>query len=333
MLIWGDKSDLFSHCVALGLATILANEGRRVRIGWQGDRQVCIETDDGLDDAGIAESVIAYAKKVQIGGWVAKETFGCWEGNNSSPLSPRVGKDFSDNCVEYGRRRRRLFDGEMKNDRLAQTLFSNLGRPSYWSLKGYGNKKEPAPDYGASNWEMFNRARGSNFVGTYYSKMCQKVVGVLPDAEAAQALRGEGFTECMEGDLLTHGLCSKSTPVDLLQLWCAVHSFDCFPTRPVVSAISASTPSNSTGYLRIDGKVGYFCIPVFNDLVYFERFKAALRSKALYEACAAGMKHAGALNGADLPDGVASIYAFERAVDDSMTSNVLYWAKSGKRVF
>ena len=352
MKIWADKCNLFDHCVAIGLASILANEGYRVSLYWPSERGIQVDTHSSFDkelsevndDIKIAELAVGYAKKVLEAGWLLEGQFFSWppksidgegkitaKSNAVSSLNPHTKPKDDKHWNAYQKCRCSCFDSEtMREDMLAQMEFQNLGLPSRWSWE---TKTKNRLSDGTSRWEMFNHARGDNFSGKYYVGICKKVAELYKNMDdAASSIRGDLQSPYyVNGDELTHGLCQKERPVNYLQLWCALHAFSCFPTRPVVPSSKYSSASNTVGYIRAKSGSGKFCMPVFNHPVYLERYKSVMRSYLLYEACSERSKNT------DVSEimsklGVDAIYVFQETVDKSMESNTLHWAQLGKRV-
>lgn len=333
MKIRGAWTNLFSHCVAIGLAAILENEGKRVKLWWPDQNHIQVETDDGMSDEDMGDSVVSYAQEIAGSDWLRfEDQWGKEEAEDMrkySPLSPRVLKGgFGENPERYGRLRCEKFDEMSHDNLLAREMFVSIGRPSYWS-----NRKNWAGNQGdgTSPWIMFSTSQGADYVRKYYRRVCEKIADCTfderdgaPPLSSDERLRGESASDDFKGEencdkLYTHGLCESGREIDTLQFWCALHAFACFLTRPVVPGRAGEkSPSNCLGFFK-HGRKEYFCLPVFGRPVYFERFKSVLRSADLYRLCA---RRLGGSNPGESGEGNASdegkrlgiqcAYVFER---------------------
>lgn len=344
MEIRGDQTDLFSHCIAIGLANILQNEGKRVRLWWSDGCHIRVETDDGMDDCDMGNSAVSYAQNIADSDWLQfEDQWGEEKASDMrkySPLSPCVLKGgFGNNPKRYGKLRRENLDLALENGLLAQKMFVAIGRPSYWSKRKTWNENQKD---GASPWIMFSTSQGADYIRKYYRRICEKIVsftsGASSERSFGERLCGKEASDDFRGEkncdkLYTHGLCEPGREVDTLQFWCVLHAFCCFSTRPVVSGrVDIQSPSNCLGCFRHDGK-RYFCLPVFNKPVYFERFKSVLRSADLYRFCKEQLGNPELdTSGPTKRLGIQCAYIFERLQNSEMSSNTLHYAASGIRI-
>ncbi len=330
MDIRGEWTDLFSHCVAIGLASILQNEGKRVKLHWPDRHHIRVETDDEMSEEKIATVVISSIQKFKK--HVSSKESDADSGVDLALLNPHIANEKT--WDGYNAERAINLD---RIDKFFQKEVVYIGRPSYWSAKR---------NDGASCWIMFSKQSGRYFFETYCSGICKECKAAYPISEsgnssidlnsAARRLAGE---ECIrEGKLsdLTyrqHGLCETGRKIDTLQFWCALHAFGCFSTRPIVPGrADIQSPSNCLGFFKHGGKE-YFCLPVFNKPVYFERFKSVLRSADLYTLCKKRLdnpkfKVSDGMNRL----GIQSAYIFERLENTAMKKNKLHYAVAGTRV-
>ena len=355
MEIRGDQTDLFSHCIAIGLASILQNEGKRVRLWWSDGCHIRVETDDGMDDCDMGNSVVSYAQNIAGSDWLQFEDQ--WGEEKTcdlhkySPLSPRVYAGIKEDKVvggfalypkRYGKLRQEKLDEVVEDGRLVQGTFLTIGRAAYWSNRKSAKNMTNSQTDGASPWIMFSTSQGADYIRKYYRRICEKLASLASDTSSessfSERLCGKEASDDFKGEencdkLYTHGLCEPGREVDTLQFWCVLHAFCCFSTRPVISGrADIQSPSNCLGCFRHDGK-RYFCLPVFNKPVYFERFKSVLRSADLYRFCKEQLGNPELdTSGPTKRLGIQCAYIFERLQNSEMSSNTLHYAASGIRI-
>ena len=340
----GREDLLLTHCIALGLGNILANAGYRVKLlcqlcGERGDgylvEAVSLSSGEALSRGEIGKIVLDFTENV-FKKWPKDEEFGEEEEGSHPRFSP-----LSPNPVKGGLESQPGFYGEKRcsaldkvGDRLAQNLFVSLGRPSYWSKE----QKE-----GVSGWFMFTAQRGDDFARCAYKPLCDAVKDL--NAQQIEKSLFDGDVVKRVGDMekpdvpSSHGLVGDGGNVDIVRLWCALHSFSCFPTRPVVCSKGFETPSNCIGYgSGYKGKGGerkkesYFYLPVFERLTCLERYKAVIRSRLFYEICLAdeGDRFSSDFDAL----GLDCIYRFKKAKNEHKSSDnlTLFFAQSGEPV-
>lgn len=381
MKIRGDRTNLFSHCVAIGLAAILQNEGKRVKLWWPDRNHIRVETDDGMDDEDIGNSVVSYAQNIAGSDWLQfEDQWGEEKASDEhkySPLSPRVYTGinkkgevvggFALHPKRYGKLRQEKLDEALEDGCLVRGTFLAIGRAAYWSNRKSAKSMTKSQTDGASPWIMFSTSQGADYMRKYYRVICEKIASFdsdesseVQDSLADKRLRGERVLDEFKKEkgvekkkkqkkkggktgetkwLYSHGLCESGREIDTLQLWCALHAFGCFSTRPVVSGrADESSPSNCLGFFKHEGKE-YFCLPVFDKPVYFERFKSILRSADLYRFCTRQLGSSdssrpgeGSATDGGKRLGIQCAYIFERLQNSEMKSNTLHYAAEGRRV-
>ena len=266
MILRGDIRDLYSHCVALGLGSILESDSRRPIVFLRrtnADRiEVKAKVDDKeLSDDEIVEIVTRHAEDVDKK-FREDPDFSKGYESNSSRL-----KAWDPNSSKYCLEKRRAFLDGLDFGVMAHCL-GGFGDVAYW-LKPEKKKK------GISGWQMGNANRGNFTFTHYYPKACKQSVELIGKEEALNSLKGEGAVA--EGLDSSNAMGMSSRGTYTLQLWCALHSRACFPVRPICNGKSA----NTTGFKNRSEKRGFY-LPIFNHEVTLARYKSILRSKGLY---------------------------------------------------
>lgn len=283
-----DVGDLFTHFVAIGLASILEDRlGTVATIEWADQRHVILRCGD-VDLEKAATVVHNHAADHARGNsWVvATAELG---DKTRGVLSPRVTR-FADPVAKDARalweqwqsERRSVIDAVAWESWLDFRFIGALGEPSYWQR--LDRNRTFNPDLGASLWEMKTRNKGEEFVQNRLGPLARAVAARSID-QVAQGLSGDRLVDEAGKNSLDSrtptGLRAPG-PADNAQAWCALWGLNAMPTRPVApTATRGQSRSHTAGAIDFGGGKVLFAVPVPIRPVTLARFRAVARSAAL----------------------------------------------------
>jgi CRISPR-associated protein Csb3 len=266
----GDLRTALTHFALVGLASILAEQGReKIRVWWQdGSKAIpTVEWQGGSADKALHDHAKRHSHHES---WVQASS----PGGKSGLFSPRQSFPAdSAGWTEF----MNLRSAELKKHltELDWRMMGGLGEPGHWLF--IDNKSRP--DAAASRWEMIPRFRGDEFIGKRLAPLARIIASREPSA-IQSGLIGDTLVDDLGGEGPSRtgtGLCPPQ-PVDSAIAWCALWGLSCFPVVPRPASISA-TPGASPA-LRT--QPAFMTLPIWETPVTVALWREVMTSAALH---------------------------------------------------